>query len=98
MSAHDHVLSELNQTKLVFLIFQVIDHCPNIFSLNLMSMDNGLTGFSQMNRLRRVTLEMEDCFGLGLYNFIDTPVGQNLVELSLSCSSGNWGSIADPGR
>jgi len=52
-------------------------------------MDNGLTGFTQMNRLRRATLELEDCFGLGLLNFIDSQVGQNLVELTLSCSSGN---------
>jgi hypothetical protein len=60
-------------------------------------MDNGLTGFSQMNQLRRVILELEDCFGLGLYGFVDGVVGQNLVELTLTCSSGVIGiSVLDP--
>jgi hypothetical protein len=51
-------------------------------------MDSGLSGFIQMNRLRRATLELEDCFGLGLFQFVNSQVGQNLVELTLSCSSG----------
>lgn len=69
---------------------KVTEHCPNIHTFNLVSMDNGLTGFTQMNRLRRATLELEDCFGLGLLNFISSQIGQNLVELTLSCSSGEF--------
>jgi len=63
-------------------------HCPNIHTFNLVTMDNGLTSFNQMTRLRRATLELEDCFGLGLFQFLNCKVGENLVELTLSCSSG----------
>jgi hypothetical protein len=66
----------------------VTDHCPNIHTFNLVSMDSGLAGFTQMDRLRRATLELEDCFGLGLFGFLSSPVGELLVELTLSCSSG----------
>jgi hypothetical protein len=54
------------------------------------TMDNGLTAFNQMTRLRRATLELEDCFGLGLFQFLNCQVGENLVELTLSCSSGSY--------
>ena len=43
--------------------------------------------YAQMTQLTKVSVELEDCFGVGIYRFLRM-VGHQLTELSLSCSSG----------
>ena len=43
--------------------------------------------YAQMSQLTKVSVELEDCFGVGIYRFLQM-VGHQLTELSLSCSSG----------
>ena len=43
--------------------------------------------YAQMTQLTKVSIELEDCFGVGIYRFLRM-VGHQLTELSLSCSSG----------
>ena len=60
--------------------------CPNIRVLNLVSLDNSLPTYSQFTNLTKATIEMEDAFGIGLYNFLEKS-GKNLKEFTISCGS-----------
>ena len=48
--------------------------------------------YAQMTQLTKVSVELEDCFGVGIYRFLRM-VGHQLTELSLSCSSGKLFSL-----
>ena len=61
--------------------------CPRITTLNLVAGDEFMPDYAQMSQLTKVSVELEDCFGVGIYRFLQM-VGHQLTELSLSCSSG----------
>ena len=75
----------------------MITVCPNITVLNIVTTDAALVSYVQMKHIKSVTVELEDCFGLGLLEFLEN-VGDQLEELSLSCSSGMAQTILDHKR
>lgn len=77
------------------VVEKIAFHCPYITTVNLVSNDAGLSSFIQMRMLRRATIELEDCFGMGLNQFLSSPIGQNLMELTLSCSSDPDATLLD---
>ena len=74
--------------RFVSLCRQVSTVCPNITTLNLITEDGALEVFHHLAHLKVVSLELEDCFGSGLFNFMEK-FGTQLEQLSISCSSGN---------
>ena len=66
---------------------QVSIICPHITTLNLVAGDEFIADYAQMTKLTKVAIELEDCFGTGLYRFLRI-LGHQLTEISLSCSSG----------
>ena len=68
--------------------------CPNITELNVVITDSQAAYFSALPSLISVTLELEDCFGVGLERFLQSSGGR-LQHLSISCSSGNNGRGGD---
>ena len=69
------------------IYFQVSTICPRITTLNLVANDEFMPDYAQMSQLTKVSVELEDCFGVGIYQFLKK-IGHQLTELSLSCSSG----------
>ena len=61
--------------------------CPEVRILNLVSSDENLPSYTVFSKLTKATIELEDAFGKGLLNFLET-VGHQLKELTISCGSG----------
>lgn len=69
------------------LLGKVIRICPNLTVLEIVTNDDCLSAYIEMKHLRKVYLELEDCFGNGLVKFLKS-LGHQIEELSISCSSG----------
>ena len=67
-------------------VVKVTKMCANVKVLNLVSLDNTLIFYSNFQHLTKATIEMEDAFGMGLYNFLRIS-GPNLKEITISCGS-----------
>jgi len=68
------------------VVKQISKICPDITTMNLVSMDSYVPDYGHFSKLVKVALELEDCFGKGLMEFLKT-MGRQLNELTLSCSS-----------
>jgi hypothetical protein len=69
------------------LMSKVVAVCPYITVLNVVTDDTMLETFALMTNVKRAQIELEDCFGLGLYSYLEK-MGKTLEELVISCSSG----------
>lgn len=69
------------------IVFQIHLTCPHLSVLTMVCEDAFLENYAVLRGLRSVTVELEDCFGMGLYNFL-LKMGPQLQELGISCSSG----------
>ena len=70
-------------------ILKVSKMCPNIKNLNLVSLDLALPFYYNFQYLTRANIEIEDAFGMGLYNFLQVS-GPKLRELTISCGLADW--------
>ena len=79
-------------------VLKVSKMCPNIKSLNLVSLDLPLTFYYNFQHLTRANIEIEDAFGMGLYNFLQI-AGPKLRELTISCGTADltWNFIENGG-
>ena len=59
---------------------------PHLTSLTLVTTDLTASQLTMFTRLRRLTLELEDCLGEGLCDLL-TSLGSQLVDVNISCSS-----------
>ena len=66
--------------------------CPNLTSLNLVSLDDNIGCYHKLTGLKYVNLELEECFGMGLYRFLNG-IGHQLEELSISCGSRLYSTV-----
>ena len=70
--------------------------CPNIKVLNLVSLDNSLPAYAKFSCMTKATIEMEDAFGMGLYQFLENS-GKRLKEFTISCGSDADSTLLDGG-
>ena len=59
---------------------------PHLTSLTLVTTDSTARHLTMFSRLRRITLELEDCLGDGYLDLL-TSLGHQLLDLNISCSS-----------
>jgi len=78
-------------------VVKVTKMCSNVKVLNLVSLDNTLIFYSNFRHLTKATIEMEDAFGMGLYNFLRVS-GPNLKEITISCGSDADSTFLGGGR
>ena len=64
----------------------MIKHCPYITEVTMVCEDHILPEFAKIQHLNAITVELEDCFGMGLFGFLQDK-GDKLTRLSLSCGS-----------
>ncbi len=67
---------------------QIVSVCPHITVLNVVTEDPYMEMFSHMTNVRSATIELEDCFGLGFYSYLEK-MGRRLEDLRISCSTGS---------
>lgn len=70
--------------------------CSNVKVLNLVSLDNSLPAFANFRHITKATIEMEDAFGMGLFNFLRI-CGPSLREFTISCGSDADSTFLDGG-